>query len=485
MMLTASNGIKIGVVGLVEREWLDTINSLPPDLVYKSAAATAKELVPALREQGAEIVVAVTHMREPNDVKLAANTPPGFIDIILGGHDHYYNHQVVNGTHILRSGSDFKQLSYIEAWRKNDGDRAWEFNIFRSDITRDIPEDATTVSLVEELTSSLKAKLERPIGYTAVPLDGRFTTVRRAESNLGNFICDLMRFYYGADCAIMASGTIRGDQVYPPGVLKIRDIMSCFPFEDPVVCLSINGDAIVAALENGVSNLPALEGRFPQVSNITFEFDVSLPVGKRVVRAAIGGSPIEPSRKYTLATRGYMARGKDGYASLLIKSEGGEVEEIVDEENGLLLSTIIRQYFMGLKVIGRWGYWDESLDRVWGGVVEKMSEGGSIHETSPVSSPKDSRATVPSTPPVDMDSDNDHDHHIQASLSTASLKHERAKALARKYTNKWLRAAGIPPAGVGMVDGDGDGGVTGWARGIAPKLEGRIVERKANEAKAA
>lgn len=84
-MLTSSNGIKIGVIGLVEREWLDTINSLPPGLIYKSASATAKELVPGLREAGAEIVLAVSHQREPNDVKLAENIPEGLIDFILGG----------------------------------------------------------------------------------------------------------------------------------------------------------------------------------------------------------------------------------------------------------------------------------------------------------------------------------------------------------------------------------------------------------------
>ena len=49
LMLTSSNGIKVGVVGLVEREWLDTINSLPPNLVYKSPSAMALELVPTLR----------------------------------------------------------------------------------------------------------------------------------------------------------------------------------------------------------------------------------------------------------------------------------------------------------------------------------------------------------------------------------------------------------------------------------------------------
>ena len=67
---------------------LETINALPPNLVYKSASATAEELVPCLRAQGCEFIIALTHMREPNDIKLAQETPEGLIDLILGGHDH-------------------------------------------------------------------------------------------------------------------------------------------------------------------------------------------------------------------------------------------------------------------------------------------------------------------------------------------------------------------------------------------------------------
>ena len=60
-----------------------------------------------------------------------------------------------------------------------------------------------------------------------------------AHNILGNFVCDLMRYYYTADCALMAAGTIRGDQIYPPGVIQLKDIMNCFPFEDPVVVLRV------------------------------------------------------------------------------------------------------------------------------------------------------------------------------------------------------------------------------------------------------
>lgn len=207
-MLESSNGIKIGVIGLGEREWLDTINSLPPDIIYKSASATAKELIPGLREQGAEIIVAVTHQREPNDDKLAELTGGGLIDIILGGHDHYYAHSFINGTHVLRSGTDFKQLSHIEVWRKPEG-KGWDFRITRRDVVSSIPRDEAAVQMVEKLTSKLREKLDKPIGYTAAPLDARFTTVRTKESNIGNFVCDLMRYYYDAECCIMASGTIR------------------------------------------------------------------------------------------------------------------------------------------------------------------------------------------------------------------------------------------------------------------------------------
>lgn len=41
--------------------------------------------------------------------------------------------------------------------------------------------------LVDKLTSGLKAKLAKPIGYTSVGLDARFTTIRCKESNYANF----------------------------------------------------------------------------------------------------------------------------------------------------------------------------------------------------------------------------------------------------------------------------------------------------------
>ncbi|KAI9054242.1 hypothetical protein LZ554_001410 [Drepanopeziza brunnea f. sp. 'monogermtubi'] len=494
VMLTASNGIKIGVIGLVEREWLDTINSLPPDLIYKSVSAVAKELVPGLRAQGAELIIAVTHQREPNDNKLAQKTD-GLIDIVLGGHDHFYQHSIVNGTHVLRSGSDFKQLSYIEARRQGGDSKKWDFRVVRRDAMSSIVEDVDTLKLTEKLTTSLKSKLGKPLGYTVAPLDARFTTVRMKESNMGNFICDLMRSHYGGDCCIMASGTIRGDQIYPPGVLKVRDIMNCFPFEDPCVVIKVSGKAILEALENSVSLYPALEGRFPQVSNIEFEFDPSKPADSRVQWIRIGGQPIDHGKLYTLVTRGYMARGKDGFDSLLVKSEGGQAEEIVSEENGILINMMIRQYFMSLKIMGKWKMWGKSMEKHWDGVQKSMDATtpiveprtpvlGSSNPGSPalqrngpegseVAKQADEAAEDDTLDDSDHESDADDDEPTRSGVDAEGCR-EREVELARKIMKKWWRLARLPGQPKCCDDMDAEEFKVDWTKAIAPRLEGRI-----------
>ena len=406
---------------------------------------------------------------------------------------------------MLRSGTDFKNLSYIEAYRSSpttpttsSSQSKWSYRITRRDVTRSIPADPDTLTLVSKLTSTLKSKLEKPVGYTFTPLDARFTTVRTQESNLGNFICDLMRHTYSTDCALMAGGTIRGDQVYPPGILRLKDIMNCFPFEDPVIVVRVTGRAIKAALENSIALVPALEGRYSQVSGIRFCYDTSLPPGSRVKWVQVADAPLDEQKEYTMATRGYMGRGKDGFTSLLVKSEGGEAEEIVSEENGILISMILRQYFMSLKVLGRWGRWSKSLGRHWGGVQEKLHgrNGMSGFETGEKTTmtttthkhtlsgnvKREKEEDARNHHCGDDDSDDDAVDVLNGNSDPAAIKkaekEERETYLVRSVVRHWMRVAKIKSAGVvddGEVVGQKGIGTPDWTRGIAPKLEGRIV----------
>ena len=63
---------------------------------------------------------------------------------------------------------------------------------------------------------------------------------------------------------------------------------------------------------------------------------------------------------------------KDGYQSLLVQPEGGEAEEVVSEENGILISMMLRQYFLSLKVLRRWKKVNPALKQHWKEVQENL-----------------------------------------------------------------------------------------------------------------
>ena len=94
-----------------------------------------------------------------------------------------------------------------------------------------------------------------------------------------------------------------------------------------------------------MSLYPALEGRFPQVSNISFDLNPSRPPNSRLTSIRIGEEALNPTATYRLATRDYMARGKDGFVSLIATSAGGMAKEIVSADDGLRIYELVLRYF--------------------------------------------------------------------------------------------------------------------------------------------
>src|SRR3982074_1599974 len=157
-------------------------------------------------------------------------------------------------------------------------------------------------------------QLDPPIGTPAVELDSRSTTVRSRETAIGALIADAMRWSAQTEVAITNGGGIRGGKIYPSGAtLTRRDVLAELPFGNRLVTLDISGAALTAAIENGLSKLPSPSGRFPQVSGISVEADVSRPPGSRVISVKVGDAPLDPAKTYSLATNDFMARGGDDY----------------------------------------------------------------------------------------------------------------------------------------------------------------------------
>ena len=78
----------------MEKEWLDTLSTInPEEVTYTDYVESGQALAKDLRAKGCQFIIALTHMRTPNDLRLAANAPE--IDLVLGGHDHVYEkHEV-------------------------------------------------------------------------------------------------------------------------------------------------------------------------------------------------------------------------------------------------------------------------------------------------------------------------------------------------------------------------------------------------------
>ena len=229
---------------------------------YVDYVMEGRRLAQELRAEGVDYVIALTHMSWHNDIRLAENVEE--IDLILGGHDHKVGLKEVNGRMIVKSGMEFRNYAVITLTFGSD--RKVAVDVQELSVDSSIPEDEEVASIVEEYTKLMGEKMDKVLGNIEVDLDGRYSVIRTQESNLGNFITDIMLRSVEADVAILNSGTMRSDRIHPRGEFKIRDVMTILPYASSLVVLAVTGKQLVAALENGVSEYPSSEGgRFPQV----------------------------------------------------------------------------------------------------------------------------------------------------------------------------------------------------------------------------
>ncbi len=176
--------------------------------------------------------------------------------------------------------------------------------------------DPEVAAVVAKFEDELSKELDAPIGTTAVELDSRAATVRTREAAIGNLVADAMRWSAQTVVAVTNGGSIRGDKIYPPGTtITRREVLAELPFGNRLVTIDVRGSALKAAIENGLSRLPAPSGRFPQVAGLKIEADPSRPAGNRVLSIKVGDTLLDANKTYSVATIDFMARGGDDYVA--------------------------------------------------------------------------------------------------------------------------------------------------------------------------
>ncbi|TKY86649.1 hypothetical protein EX895_004288 [Sporisorium graminicola] len=348
---TTVQGVKVGCIGIVEKEWIATVPSFPEGFVYRNMVKTANRLSRTLRDpagEACELVIAITHSRLPNDIDFAnavgavSNPDPAShgVDLVLGGHDHIY--YVGNGASsfsgedfprgepgtekdeaamVVKSGTDFRDLSELQLELTDKDDSAVRkrtiksLSVKRYRASVDDPTSPQLKSMLDDLLAKISKSTSQSVAYTLTPWDVRSEKVRTDESAFGNFVADVLMNSYEevlrerdnrgelseqrpphvreVDCCIICGGSLRGDQIYGPGKILLSDVLEIMPFEDAVVCKELKGQDIWDALENGLSMYPKQEGRFPQVAGMMVKWDSTKPPGKRLVSVELLDNPLD------------------------------------------------------------------------------------------------------------------------------------------------------------------------------------------------
>jgi 5'-nucleotidase len=268
--LTDGASLKIGFLGLAEEEWLGQITTVPEELIeYEDYVHCANRTCKYLREEeGCQFIIALTHMRIPNDQNLVKNIAPGLIDLVLGGHDHVWHHEKILETLYVKSGTNFRNLSLIRIefhkmsvvpWVAQVEDlfkqliastdvyncieegpsissigvlkHAFEFTFKRFqatlvpiNVTHQIPANQTMELYVAEKVAKYNSESLRTIGFSDVDLDTTFKEIRVKETSIANFFADLIKSEFKCDIGVINTGTIRADEYYSPGPLTYQTI---------------------------------------------------------------------------------------------------------------------------------------------------------------------------------------------------------------------------------------------------------------------
>ena len=306
-------GIKMGVAGLISA--LDFSLEMPKvDPAFlkeghvEDEIKKAKKIVSDFKRQGVDLVVLVTHLGLETDKKLAKEVEG--IDIIIGGDSHTaikkceFVKNKKNKTCIVQAGAEGQYLGHLKV-------TLWEGkpSNFRAKLIA-LDEKVTPDPEINQYIQLKKSELERQYGKIIATSDcfmeGTKATIRHEETNLGDFVTDILKDYFRTDIAIYNSGAIRAS--LPKGEVTIGNVMGVLPFPtNRTHRLELNGKELQKVLDYNATQVG--KGGFLQVSGISFILEPNL--GAHQVE--IDGMPLDPEGMYTVVTNSYIATGGDGY----------------------------------------------------------------------------------------------------------------------------------------------------------------------------
>lgn len=306
------SGVKVGVLGTT------VVRDYPSYVKCRNADTATTALVDTLQQQGAELVVALTHRFIFEDEATLHSEPR--IQAILGGHEHEGQRAEHDGRVLVKAVSNARTAILVTFTRVGRGAKArWRVSDRTFDIGRGMREDAATAVSVQRWRDTLTRRIgpDRVLGMAIEPINA-LDSISLRESRFGNLVTDAMREGTKADVALINKGALRFDDIMAAGPVTKHMVEGVFLFADEtrVVTFALSGARLREVLETGIRQGGLGSGPYPQLSGVRFAFDARRASGSRIVGELRrdDGRVIAPTDTLTVTFVTYPAcRGGDGY----------------------------------------------------------------------------------------------------------------------------------------------------------------------------
>lgn len=337
-------GVRIGILGLTTPGVPNWDN--PPNyagLEFHEPVSEARKWVPILREQEkADVVVVAMHMGLEEDLRTGEINPgqvpheneaiaiakevPG-VDVIFMGHTHRDVPSLyINGVLLTQANHWGRHLARADLYLQKAG-VGWRVY---AKAARTIPADdrvepdPEVVRLAEPYDRETQGWLAKVIGESPEELTAR--EARFKDTAILDLIQKVQMDEGKADVSMVAS--FNPEARIEKGPVSVRDIAGLYVYENTLAVLEVTGQQLKDALEHSAkyykSYVPGkplsdlIDEKIPGYNfdiaeGVTYELDISKPIGRRIQNLRFRGQPLSPTRKLRLATNNYRVNGGGGY----------------------------------------------------------------------------------------------------------------------------------------------------------------------------
>lgn len=314
-------------------------------------AGAVQRAVDGARMAGADIVVLLSHTGDVDGIPTTRELIGGLrgVDVVLDGHDHHLlpSDRVadMDDKPVLLSstGAHFQNIGMVTISSDAQGHPCFAARTLPIDSLRKAGVSnaavGDTLAEVKRLFDAMGSNVVAQSEVSLIAEEDGVRVCRLRETNLGDLVADAYRYGMNADIGWVNGGGIRAN--LPIGPITQNQLFAVTPYSNAMCLIRVTGLDILNALETAVREYPRAEGCFPQVSGLTFSFDITLPSSVvldsngtflrvegtyRVSRVMVGDKPLSLDETYTIAGSEYlMLNGGDALSfpsRQLVSKEG-------------------------------------------------------------------------------------------------------------------------------------------------------------------